>query len=56
MNGSRGTDVSPRGPLTCIDVGVGVRMTEGGTEMGFLPMCDMKPCGRIAEELKQRAD
>ena len=55
MKGSRGMDVSPRGPLTSMAVGVGVRVTEAGTGMGLLPICDMKPWGRTAEELKQRA-
>lgn len=40
MYSRRGTEVVPRGPCTAIDSGVTVRVTAGGTGMGFLPMWD----------------
>lgn len=53
MYGSRGTVVSPSGPLTTRDVEDGVRVTLGGIGMGCFPMFDMNPQTR-AELLKCR--
>ena len=53
MYGSRGTVVSPRGPLTARDDGEGERVTLGGIGMGCFPMFDMNPQTR-AEVLNRR--